>query len=90
MSVYVVYKEEREMKRAKGEARYVLLEDSRADCSSSRVVCWGPGENALMQRMSVEYDAIALDSPCFFRILPRTDYETLYAIKALGIQEEPT
>jgi hypothetical protein len=78
------------MKRAKGEARYVLLEDSRAGCSSSRVVCWGPGENALMQRMSVEYDAIALDSPCFFRILPRTSYETLYAIKALGIEEEPT
>lgn len=77
------------MKRAKGEARYVLLEESRADCSSSRVVCWGPGENALMQRLSVEYNAIALDSPCFFRVLPRTDYETLYAIKALGIQEEP-
>jgi hypothetical protein len=40
--------------------------------------------------MSVEYDAIALDSPCFFRILPRTSYETLCAIKALGIEEEPT
>lgn len=77
------------MKRAKGEARYVLLEDSRAGCNSRRVVCWGPEENALMQRMSVEYDAIPLNSPCFFLVLPRTDYETLYAIKALGIEEEP-
>ena len=82
------------MKRAKGEARYVLLEESNrdgaTDCISSRVVCWGPEENALRQRLRVEYDAIARDSPCFFRILPRTYYETLYAIKALGIEEEPT
>ena len=77
------------MKRAKGEARYVLLEEGNRDCISSRAVCWGSSEAALTQRMRVEYDAIARDSPCFFRILPRTGYETLYAIKALGIQEEP-
>lgn len=66
-----------------------MLEESNTDCISSRAVCRGSSEAALMPRLCVEYDAIARDSPCFFQILPRTDYETLYAIKALGIQEEP-